>query len=79
MAEVNQVGLKLRGHRTATYPISVTVDGRQVWNGTTAANLGYYTIKFPAVSAGNVTITSTSTGALHIQEIEVFGPVIDSN
>lgn len=37
--------LKLNNFRSRVYPLIITVDGKEAFNGTTKTSLGYYTIK----------------------------------
>lgn len=43
-ARLSEIVAKLPGWRTKTYPILVTLDGREVYRGTTPASLGYVTL-----------------------------------
>ncbi|SFE96531.1 hypothetical protein SAMN05518672_11362 [Chitinophaga sp. CF118] len=44
-AIASEITLKLNNFRTSTYPLQITVDGKSVFEGTTATSLGYYTVK----------------------------------
>jgi hypothetical protein len=44
-ATVNEISLKLNNFRSRTYPLRITVDGREVFNDTTYRSLGYVTLK----------------------------------
>ena len=55
-ATVSEVTLKLNNFRTRVYPLIITVDGKEVFNGTTQTNLGYYTIKCKPQSGKKVRI-----------------------
>ncbi len=44
-AIVSEITLKLNNFRSRAYPLIITVDGKEVFNGSTQTNLGYYTIK----------------------------------
>lgn len=55
-AAVNGVALKLSGWRTRSYPIRITVDGKEVFKGETERNLGYYTVRFEPVSGKSLTV-----------------------
>ncbi|MFD1875256.1 glycoside hydrolase family 2 protein [Hymenobacter bucti] len=46
-APISEVALKLTGWRTSTYPLRILVDGQEVFRGTTARSLGYFTAVFP--------------------------------
>ncbi|HEY8895290.1 MAG TPA: beta-galactosidase, partial [Niastella sp.] len=43
-ATVSEITLKLNNFRSRAYPLIVTVDGKEVFVGTTHPTLGYYTI-----------------------------------
>jgi beta-galactosidase len=43
-ATVNEVTLKLNNFRSRVYPLLITVDGNEAFNGSTATTLGYYTV-----------------------------------
>ncbi|MCU7550646.1 DUF4982 domain-containing protein [Chitinophagaceae bacterium LB-8] len=43
-ATVNEVTLKLNNFRSRVYPLIITVDGKEAFNGKTATTLGYYTV-----------------------------------
>lgn len=55
-AELSQVNIKLSGHRTRSYPISVTVDGQEVFKGSTPRNLGYFNIAFEPIKGTEVLV-----------------------
>jgi beta-galactosidase len=42
-AEVKEVVLKLNNFRSRTYPLLITVDGKEIYNDTTQRTLGYFT------------------------------------
>lgn len=42
-ATISEVSMKLNNFRTKSYPIRITVDGKEVFKGNTDKNLGYYT------------------------------------
>lgn len=43
-ATVNEITLKLNNFRSRVYPLLITVDGKEAFNGSTQTTLGYYTI-----------------------------------
>ncbi|MBN1362256.1 MAG: DUF4982 domain-containing protein [Sedimentisphaerales bacterium] len=55
-APVSEIGLKLSGWRTRSYPLRITVDGREVLKGDSERNLGYYMVSFPPVTGKSVTV-----------------------
>lgn len=52
-ARLTEITAKLPGWRTRTYPLSVSIDGKEVYRGTTPANLGYVILPLKPVK-GNV-------------------------
>jgi uncharacterized protein YcfL len=44
-ATVNEITIKLNNFRSRVYPLIITVDGKEAFNGNTRTTLGYYTIK----------------------------------
>ncbi|MEO6229811.1 MAG: sugar-binding domain-containing protein [Ferruginibacter sp.] len=44
-ATINEITIKLNNFRSRTYPLLITVDDKEVFNGSTQTSLGYYTIK----------------------------------
>lgn len=55
-ANVSEISMKLAGWRSRTYPLRVTVDGKEVYKDSTERNLGYYTIQFPPAKGKTVKI-----------------------
>jgi hypothetical protein len=45
-APVSGIVLKLNNFRTRSYPLKITVDGKEVYKGTTPRSLGYFDISF---------------------------------
>ncbi|WP_018628801.1 sugar-binding domain-containing protein [Niabella aurantiaca] len=73
-ATIDEVSLKLNNFRTKTYPLLVTVDGKEVFNGRTQPTLGYYTIKCTPVRGKKVKIqlAGNASGKAN-EEVEVGG------
>lgn len=44
-ATVNEITIKLNNFRSRVYPLLITVDGKEAFNGNTETTLGYYTIR----------------------------------
>lgn len=44
-ATISEVTLKLNNFRARIYPLVITVDGKEAFNGTTQPSLGYYTVQ----------------------------------
>jgi len=58
---VSEVCLKLAGWRTRSYPITILVDGKEVWNGKTLQSLGY--VNIPVMPTLGQTVTIRLTGS----------------
>ncbi len=70
---LNEIELKLVGWRSRAYPIRITVDGRQVWQGETERQLGYAAVSFPAASGRVVRITQTAP----TEDRDAFGKIVE--
>jgi beta-galactosidase len=44
-ATVSEITIKLNNFRSRSYPLLITLDGKELFNGSTQTSLGYYTIK----------------------------------
>lgn len=55
-ATPNEVALKLRGWRERSYPLRITVDGREVFRGATPRSLGYVTLPLRSASGRTLKI-----------------------
>lgn len=55
-AELSQINMKLSGHRTRSYPIRFTVEGQEVFKGSTPRNLGYVQIDFEPIKGQEVMV-----------------------
>ncbi|HLP78690.1 MAG TPA: discoidin domain-containing protein, partial [Candidatus Paceibacterota bacterium] len=71
---VNEVTIKLAGWRQRSYPIRVTVDGREVFRGRTPRSLGYVTLPLKASVGQDVRVellqASKTEGDFNITELE---------
>ncbi|MGJ7030121.1 sugar-binding domain-containing protein [Niabella hirudinis] len=77
-ATIDEVSLKLNNFRTKTYPLIITVDGKEVFNGKTQTTLGYYTIKCKPVRGSKVRIQlAGSASGNATKEVEVGGKKLD--
>jgi hypothetical protein len=56
---VGEVRLKLGGWRERSYPIRITVDGQEVFNGKTPTSLGYVTLPLKRVNGKSLKIELT--------------------
>lgn len=70
---IHQVSLKVKSHRTTSYPIRVVIDGRQVWSGSVGRTLTYDTLSFEPVKGRSVTIVMA--GVTHVED--AFGELIE--
>jgi beta-galactosidase len=55
-AEVSEITMRLSGWRSTSYPIRVSVDGKEAWAGATPKSLGYVTLAFKPVRGKTVKI-----------------------
>ncbi len=55
-AKVSEITLKMGGWRSKSYPIRITVDGKEVFSGKTPQSLGYVTIPVTPTTGKNVGI-----------------------
>ena len=78
-ATVSQVCLKLNNFRSRTYPLRITVDGKEVFNDTTYRSLGYVTLNCKPVKGKNVRIelVGVSKEGGGQQMVEVGGKKLD--
>jgi hypothetical protein len=53
-AELTEFSARLPGWRSRTYPILVTIDGKEAFRGTTPVSLGYVTLPLRPVKDGRV-------------------------
>ncbi|MBE7172120.1 MAG: DUF4982 domain-containing protein [Williamsia sp.] len=78
-ATINQITIKLNNFRSRTYPLVITVDGKEAFRGVTKTTLGYYTVactpqrgkKVRIQLAGNAAAQNGNTG------VEVSGKKLD--
>jgi beta-galactosidase len=78
-ATLDEIALKLNNFRSRTYPLIITVDGKEAFNGTTKPTLGYYTIQCKPLRGKKIRIrlaTNAATG-LGSGEVEVGGKKLD--
>jgi len=78
-ATVNEITLKLNNFRSRVYPLLVTVDGKEAFNGNTKTTLGYYTIKCQPQRGKKVRIqlTGAATNQGNNGGVEVNGKKLD--
>jgi len=78
-AMVDEIALKLNNFRSRTYPLVITVDGKEAFNGSTKASLGYYTIQCKPVKGKKIRISLANNAATGFgtNEVEVGGKKLD--
>jgi beta-galactosidase len=78
-ATVSEVTLKLNNFRSRTYPLIITVDGKEAFNGSTKTSLGYYTIKCTPQKGKKVKIQLASASKVQDSNagVEVSGKKLD--
>lgn len=78
-ATVSEVTLKLNNFRSRVYPLLITVDGKEAFNGTTQTTLGYYTIQCKPQKGTKVKIQLTSAASAQNNNtgVEVNGKKLD--
>jgi len=78
-ATISEVTIKLNNFRSRVYPLIITVDGKEAFNGNTQTTLGYYTIRCKPQRGKKVRIqlasTTTTTGGN--TGVEVNGKKLD--
>lgn len=55
-AEISEITMKLSNWRNRSYPISISMDGKEVFSGNTPKSLGYVTLQFPPTRSKKVLI-----------------------
>ncbi|TXK28603.1 glycoside hydrolase family 2 protein [Pontibacter qinzhouensis] len=55
-AVLSEISMKLNNWRNRSYPVVITIDGKEVFKGNTVRSLGYFTVSFPPTSGKNVMI-----------------------
>jgi beta-galactosidase len=79
-ATINEITLKLNNFRSRVYPLIITVDGKEIFNGSTQTSLGYYTIKCKSRTGSKVRIQlkdATSIKGNDNMGVEVSGKKLD--
>jgi beta-galactosidase len=61
-ATLTEITAKLPGWRTRTYPLSISIDGREVFRGTTTPKLGYMTLPLHPVEGQVVRVQLVGKG-----------------
>ncbi|PRY55345.1 beta-galactosidase/beta-glucuronidase [Arcticibacter pallidicorallinus] len=55
-APISEVTLKMNNFRTRSYPLRITIDGKEVYRDSTQRSLGYFTAKFKPTSGKSLRI-----------------------
>lgn len=78
-ATIKEITLKLNNFRSRIYPLIITVDGKEAFNGSTQTSLGYYTIQCKPQTGSKVRIqlASASTTKENNAGVEVSGKKLD--
>ncbi len=75
---INEITLKLNNFRSKAYPLIITVDGKEIFRGTTQTSLGYYTIKCKPQTGKKVRIQLSDVASFkENSEVEVSGKKLD--
>ncbi|MDT0688929.1 DUF4982 domain-containing protein [Salegentibacter sp. F188] len=72
-SQISQVVIKLTGWRTKSYPIRITANGKELYEGETERNLGYLTIPVETVMTENVKIELIGANS----EEDAFGDITE--
>jgi len=78
-ATVNEITLKLNNFRSRIYPLIITIDGKEIFNGNTKTSLGYYTIPCTPQKGKKVRIQLSGTAQNKNTDagVEVSGKKLD--
>ena len=78
-ATVNEISLKLNNFRSRKYPLLITVDGKEAFNGVTPLSLGYFSLKCTPQKGKKVRIqlAGASRDGAGNQMVEVSGKKLD--
>jgi hypothetical protein len=71
--KLSQIDLKLVGWRSRSYPLRITLDGNEVWEGETDRNLGYANVKFTAATGQVLRVTQTAP----VVDRDAFGKIVE--
>jgi hypothetical protein len=77
-ATVSEISIKLNNFRSRVYPLVITVDGKEAFNGNTQTSLGYYTIQCKPQAGKKVRIQLSGISQnKENTEVEVSGKKLD--
>ncbi|GGB21394.1 glycoside hydrolase family 2 protein [Puia dinghuensis] len=75
---IGEIVLKLNNFRTRSYPLSILIDGQQVWHDSTPRSLGYTLIRFTPHTGSTIRIQLTAaSGTQNTSTTEVNGKTLD--
>ncbi len=79
VATVSEITIKLNNFRSRVYPLVITLDGKEIFNGSTQTSLGYYTIKCNAATGKKLRIQLAAAAQNKGNEagVEVNGKKLD--
>jgi len=77
-ARVDEVVLKLNNFRTKTYPLIITLDGKEIYRGTTNTSLGYCHLPCKPATGKTLRIQlAAATSAQESGQVEITGKKLD--
>lgn len=77
-ASINEIVVKLNNFRSRKYPLVITMDGKEIFNGSTETTLGYYTIPCKPIKGTKLRIQLAGSAVnKEINEVEVSGKKLD--
>ena len=72
-AAISEIVMKLNNWRNRSYPIRITIDGKEVFKGNTERSLGYFTSEFPPQKGKTVLIKLTGANI----DGDAFGNIVE--
>ncbi len=77
-AMISELVLKLNNFRTRSYPLRISIDGKEVYKDTTQLNLGYFTASFQPATGTKIRIELFANGDIKDdKQVEVNGKKLD--
>jgi hypothetical protein len=78
-AVISEITLKLNNFRSRVYPLAITIDGKEAFNGNTQTTLGYYTIRCKPQEGSKVKIQLKDASSIVNNDtgVEVNGKKLD--
>lgn len=78
LSMISELVMKLNNFRTRSYPLRISIDGKEVYKDTTQQNLGYFTVSFPPVKGKTIRIELFASGEYKDdKQVEVNGKKLD--